>query len=81
MNSFEEACVGLIERVRPTAIIFGMVSAAGLIINMYLGGPSELSLLFAASIGAAMTKVLDDPPPPTVPASIAEKLIDKLPEV
>lgn len=81
----------LIARIRPTAIIFGILAFIGLLycIRIVIGmldsdadaGTIGLMfgaiLLLAGTLGTCAAKAFDDPPPPVVPASVVEKLIDK----
>lgn len=86
-----EQVAGLIGRIRPTAIIFGVLAFIGLIycIQIVIGmiakdadaGTIGLMfgavLLLAGTIGTCAAKAFDDPPPPVVPAAVVNKLIDK----
>ena len=87
-----EQCAQLIGRIRPTAIIFGVLAFIGLMycIQIVLGmiarnadaGTVGLMfgavLLLAGTIGTCAAKAFDDPPPPVVPAVTVHKIIEKV---
>ena len=67
-------------KIRPNAVVF--VGALALVIyhlteNKVLDGAVLAAIIggAVAAIGTALMKVVDDPPPPTVPAHIVEHLI------
>ena len=80
----------LISRVRPTALLFGVMSLIALILCIHVlmsmvadktdmavvGMVFGAVLLLAGTLGACAAKAFDDPPPPVVPAAIVEKIID-----
>ena len=80
--SIKEAIVSLIERIRPTALLFGGAAFVGmlLIMDSTMSEAAKLTLMpiLAVVFGAGVAKSFDDPPPPVVPATVAMKMLEVL---
>lgn len=72
----------MFSKIRPNAVIFGVILAVLFVFLIQTDDlPKEVVLvsvgIVLGSLGTGLTKVLDDPPPPQVPGSIVEKILDK----